>query len=86
MTDFSPISVSIFSERAMKTFSRDFSHENRYSGTAVTLKKPRLFHADFNHDFNHEFLHSGTSLADFSQDFNHVEHPFYTLNNKKHYY
>jgi len=53
----------------------------------VTLKKPCLFHADFNHDFkhdfNHEFLHSGTWLADFSQDFNHVEHPFYTLNNKK---
>ena len=45
----------------------------------VTLKKPCLFHADFNHDFNddfkhdfnHEFLHSGTWLADFNHDFNH---------------
>jgi len=45
----------------------------------VTLKQPRLFHADFNHDFNHdfkhdfnhEFLHSGTWLADFNHDFNH---------------
>jgi len=28
----------------------------------VTLKKPCLFHADFNHDFNHDFLHSGAPL------------------------
>ena len=28
----------------------------------VTLKKPCLFHVDFNHDFNHHFLHSGTPL------------------------
>jgi len=29
----------------------------------VTLKKPRLFHANFNHNFNHDFLQ--------------VEHPFF---------
>jgi len=28
----------------------------------VTLKKPALFHVDFNHDFNHDFLHGGTPL------------------------
>ena len=41
----------------------------------VTLKKPCLFHADFNHDFkhdfNHDFLHSGTWVADFNHDFKH---------------
>jgi len=37
----------------------------------VTLKKPCLFHADFNHDFNHDFLHSGTWLVDFNHDFKH---------------
>jgi len=31
----------------------------------VTLKKPCLFHVDFNHDF----LQSGTWLADFNHDF-----------------
>ena len=33
----------------------------------VTLKKPCLFHVDFNHDFSHDFLHSGTPLLDYSQ-------------------
>ena len=46
----------------------------------VTLKKPCLFHADFNHDFNqdftqdvnHDFLRSGTWFTDFCHDFGPV--------------
>ena len=33
-----------------------------YTAEPVTLKKPCLFHTDFNHDFNHDFLHNGTPL------------------------
>jgi len=33
-----------------------------YTVEPVTLKKPCLFHTDFNHDFNHDFLHNGTPL------------------------
>jgi len=45
--------------RSMIDFFADFTQN---FSEPVTLKKPCLFHVDFNHDFNHDFLHSGTPL------------------------
>jgi len=66
-----------FSERALLVLKNSITISIRKIGIveSVTLKKPCLFHADFNydfnHDFNHDFLHSGTWLADFNHDLKH---------------
>jgi len=56
MIDFL-ISVRIFSERAMLILKTSITISITKIGTveAVTLKKPCLFHADFNQGFNHDF-------------------------------
>ena len=65
MIDFLADFSQNFSERALFALKNSITKIGIVE--LVTLKKPCLFHADFNQDF----LHSGTWLADFNHDFNH---------------
>jgi len=53
-----------FSERALVVLKNPITISMTKIGTVEpdTLKKPSLFHADFNHNFNHDFLHNGKPL------------------------